>query len=80
MAVIYRDTYESRHFSFEAYGATSEEARAALLAAVDHHAATVPGVAPHWPEDVRGDLEIYGDPIPFTLGVGYRDGSPITKG
>lgn len=83
--IIYRARYESRNFTFEAYGETPEEANTGLEAALAAHARRY-GTDPQWLADVFTELNevtdlrrLMNDPIwpAFKLGAPYRDGEEI---
>ena len=68
---IYRATYESSHFEFEAYGLTSSEALKALKAGLEKHTEQYDLERGWYSKD---DLNIY----TFELGVPYRDTDVIS--
>lgn len=65
--------FETRHFSFEAYGATQAEALSALEAGLSKHA-TQYHLSPDWYEDDRDDIVFES----FTAGVCLRDGETLS--
>lgn len=72
MATIYRATLDTRHFAFEAYGATEDGARRAIDAALAAHADQYRLPSPGWFDD--DDIHVY----PVVIDAGYRDGLQIS--
>lgn len=68
--VIYRARYETKHFSFEAFGDTKTGAEAALRLGLKHHA-NQHNIAWGW----EGDDEFQFDEI--LMGAAYRDNERI---
>jgi hypothetical protein len=69
---IYRANYESRNFSFEAYGKTEKDARGALMTALVHHTHQYNLEADWYCND---DISV----VEYQLNTPYRDRS-ILKG
>ena len=72
MKTIYFARFVSHSFTFEAFGATRAKALAALRLGLAAHGKQY-GLPTWWHRKV-GDCEVSA----FDLGVGYRDGEPIT--
>lgn len=75
MESIIKASLETRHYTFEAYGADREQAATALAATIAKHCAQrgVPG---------RDFWNSYGDSVvidQYVLGCGYRDGMMLTR-
>lgn len=68
---IWRAEMSTDHFSFEAYGATAKEARAAMMAGCKTHAAQC-GLDAGW--QLAFDVECRA----FAIGQPYRDGEALT--
>lgn len=68
--LIYRATFESRHFTFEAYAESVLDAESALIEVLNKHGKQY-SLASNWYE--KTEIEISG----FYLGVGYRDRESI---
>jgi hypothetical protein len=69
---IYRANYESRNFSFEAYGKTKEDAKASLMIGLLRHMHQY-DLDPDW--YYKDDISVVG----YQLDIPYRDCS-IIKG
>lgn len=69
---IYRAHVETRHFSFEAFGYTEAQARAALGRGMIDHARQLGADA-----DYLADLVASAEVRHFTPGVAYRDGEAV---
>lgn len=66
--------FESRSFSFAAYGRTEDEARAAFKRGVDEHRRQLGArVDPAWVAEAKAEIEFK----TVSLGVCYRDGEPL---
>lgn len=72
-APIWQATFVSRHFAFEAYGATDAEARAAMVAAIERHCEHYPSADPAFVYEVQNGMCLR----PIQIGAGYRDGEPL---
>ncbi len=70
-ATFYRAQYVSRHFEFEAYGATESDAHNAMLQTLKAHARQCGGLGRAWfaPDDIYT--------YPVKLGAGCRDKEPL---
>ena len=71
MMKFFRASYESAHFDFEAYAATSAEAVKLLKAAAKHHSREYSVVMADWFYDEDIVVE------EFRLGSAYRDGEKV---
>lgn len=67
---VWRAAHESRHYHFEAFGSTADEATAALVRALEAHQRQT-GASLDWLEEARADAA---EPRRLVLGAGYRDG------
>lgn len=75
MTTIYVASVVTRHFNFDAAGATAEEATAALRVVMEAHGRQYRGrVAFDWPDAEMEEVEIR----EMVLGVGYRDREEVT--
>lgn len=72
MTTVYRVAADSRHFSFEAFGATEAEARAAFREGLARHCATS-GAAPEWAEEIAERADV----TPLALPSFWRDCEPL---
>lgn len=72
---FFRAEISTRHFDFEAYGATAEEARVALhRGLLRHKCAYMPGVASILDaREMADDATVYA----IEIGQAYRDREPI---
>ena len=69
---IYRASYESRNFSFEAYGKTESDARAALMIGLLRHMDQY-NLEPDW--YYKDDIFV----VEYQLNTPYRDHSVIKE-
>lgn len=67
---LHRALYVSRHFEFEAYGMTADEAGQAMFATLAAHARQY-GLKENWYD--TDDISIY----PVETGQGLRDRTPV---
>lgn len=68
--MIHQATYESRNFTFEAYGRTAEEAKAVLRRTLVKHAKQY-GIPDEWFLESDGNFVFNTNQI--EVGCGYRD-------
>lgn len=74
MTTIYLASVDTRNFTFDAAGASRDEALAALRAVLEAHVRQYGArVAPGWLFEVFEDVQIR----ELVLGVGYRDREPV---
>lgn len=73
---IWRAAHESRHWSFEAFGATADEATEALTRTLVTHQRQT-GADPAWLAEAMEDAA---EPRRLVLGIGYRDGEVCGPG
>lgn len=74
MATLHKAAIDTSNFSFEAYGATQEEAREALRAGLTKHSEHYRvSDGPEWVEECMEDVRT----LEITLGTCYRDGEPV---
>jgi len=76
--ILWRASFESRSFSFEAYGESEDDARAAMGRTLRAHQRQY-RLDRGWARDMldpdAGNVGIY----PIAVGHGYRDGERITR-
>lgn len=76
--ILYRAAFESRSFSFEAYGESEAEAHATMARTLRAHAREY-GLERSWARDMldpdAGNVNVY----PIAAGHGYRDSERITR-
>lgn len=72
MITFHRASLDTRHFSFEAFGGTDDEACDALRAGLIRHATTY-RLEPDWWHAFEDDIEVRS----VTLGACYRGPEPI---
>lgn len=77
MATLHKAAIDTSNFSFEAYGATQEQAREALRAGLTKHSEhyRVSG-GPEWVDKCMEDVQT----LEITLGTCYRDREPVLLG
>lgn len=73
---LWRASHESRHFHFEAFGFTADEATAALVQTLEAHQRQT-GAALGWLEEAKAEAA---EPQRLLIGVGYRDGEAVVSG
>jgi hypothetical protein len=72
---MFRAYFDSRHFSFEAYGSTREKAISALKKGLRSHGRTYGDrITPNWWKEYECDIFAY----EINLNHAYRDRSEIT--
>jgi hypothetical protein len=75
---IWSASYDSRHFSFDAFGATKDDAIRALVDGLDQHGRQY-NLEPRWWEDRRVSAEDQFELREIELGVAYRDRDFVLK-
>lgn len=73
MSDIFRAELDTRHFSFEAYGTTEENARQLMVITLVRHAVQTGISAADLIEAMRGSINVYR----VAVGQGYRDREPL---
>jgi hypothetical protein len=71
---MYKATFQSTHFTFEAYGETEKVALASIKVGLSRHGAEY-GIEPDWWHECEGDIYTF----EITLGSCYRDNEQIKQ-